>query len=153
MNENNMGRALGWDDEITSDGNEFSLIPEGEYPFTVLGFERKRYPGGTKLPACNCAAIRVQIDGPDGPLGTVLTNLYLHERCAGLLSAFFRSIGQKKHGEPLKPNWGALPGSQGRCRVKIRRFTKRDGSEGESNDVQFLDPPAGATDFNPDPGW
>ena len=55
-----LGRALGWDDEITSDG-EFSIIPEGNYPFTVLGYERKRYPGGKKMCACNYAAVQIRI--------------------------------------------------------------------------------------------
>lgn len=145
-----LGRALGWDDEITSDG-EFSIIPEGNYPFTVLGYERKRYPGGKKMCACNYAAVQIRIDGPDGSLGTITTNLYLNDKCFGILSAFFRSIGQKKHGEPLAPKWGEITGTTGICKVKIRKFLKNDGTEGESNDVQFLDPPAGnADDFNPD---
>ena len=149
-----LGREIGWDDEITSDGNEFTIIPEGTYPFTVLGYERKRYPGGAKMCACNYAAVRVRIDGPDGALGTITTNLYLNEQCFGILSSFFRSIGQKKHGEPLKPQWGKITGAQGRCKVKIRKFTKNDGSDGESNDVQFLDPPEGnPADFNPGAGW
>ena len=33
----NLGRAIGWDDEITSDG-EFSIIPDGNYPFTIIGY-------------------------------------------------------------------------------------------------------------------
>lgn len=148
-----LGKEIGWNDEITSDGNEFTLIPEGEYPFTVLSFERKRYPGGKKMCACNYAAVKVRIDGPDGPLGEIITNLYLNEKCFGILSSFFRAIGQKKHGEPLKPNWGTVPGSQGRCKVKIRKFTKQDGTEGESNDVQFLDPAESAAEFNPGTSW
>lgn len=143
----NLGRALGWDDEITSDG-DFVLIPEGEYPFLVKGFERKYFNGSEKMCACNYAAVQIQINGPDGIIGTITSNLYLNDKCFGMLSSFFRSIGQKKHGESFRPNWGKITGASGRCKVKIRKFKKNDGSEGESNEVQFLDPVKDATDFN-----
>lgn len=35
-----MERELNWDDEIEKDGNEFVLLPEGDYDFTVESFER-----------------------------------------------------------------------------------------------------------------
>ena len=35
-------RAFGWDDEIKNDGPDFVLLPEGDYLFTVTGFERAR---------------------------------------------------------------------------------------------------------------
>ena len=36
-------RELGWDDEIEKDGPEFVLLPEGDYSFEVVGFERARH--------------------------------------------------------------------------------------------------------------
>ena len=44
--------ALGWDDEITDSRPDFILLPDGEYDFTVLNYERAWYPGGAKLPPC-----------------------------------------------------------------------------------------------------
>ena len=47
MNDNqSAGREYNWDDEISQDSAEFALLPEGEYEFSVTGFERGRYPGG-----------------------------------------------------------------------------------------------------------
>ena len=34
-------REFGWDDEIEND-NEFQILPDGDYNFTVTGFERGR---------------------------------------------------------------------------------------------------------------
>ena len=66
----NIDRALDWDDQIENDssGGDFITLPAGEYPFEVVGFERERYAGGAKLPACNKAVIEIAIDG--GDLGT-----------------------------------------------------------------------------------
>ena len=134
------GRAFGWDDEIVSDGSEPELIPEGEYPFTVLNFNKKWFNGSEKMCPCNYAELWIRIDGPDGPLGKIRSNLFLNEKCYGIFSGFFRAIGQKKHGEAFRPDWGAVPGATGRCRIKVRKFRSRSGEEMESNDIVFLDP-------------
>lgn len=46
-------RAFGWDDEIKNDGPDFVLLPEGDYLFTVTGFElrplRGRYQAAALL--------------------------------------------------------------------------------------------------------
>ena len=41
MNTENtaLEHELGWDDTITKDSNEFILLPEGEYNFTVESFD------------------------------------------------------------------------------------------------------------------
>lgn len=40
-------REFGWDDEIEND-NEFQILPDGDYNFTVTGFERGRHQGSAK---------------------------------------------------------------------------------------------------------
>jgi hypothetical protein len=138
---NNMGRELGWDDVIENDST-FTLLPEGDYPFEVTGMERARHNGSAKLPACAKAVLTIKIDG--GALGTttVTNNLFLHTRTEGLLCAFFTAIGQRKHGEPLKMNWGKVIGARGHCKVGIRKWIgEKDGQEHESNEIkQFLEP-------------
>jgi len=152
MAEDN-GKSLGWDDQIEGDG-DFQLIPAGEYGFRVDKLEKKWFKGSEKMCACNQVELTLEILGDDGPMGNVTTNLFLNEKCMGIYSSFFRSIGQKKHGEPCKPDWGKVIGSTGRCKVKVRTFKTREGKELESNDVTFLDPiPAEqATSFNPGGG-
>ena len=56
-----MERELDWNDEIEKD-SDFTLLPEGDYDFTVESFERGRHPGSDKLPACNKAILKLRID-------------------------------------------------------------------------------------------
>lgn len=60
-------RELGWDDEITKD-DDFALLPEGDYNFTVVKFNRGRHNGSAKLPACNKAEIELKVDDGKGSL-------------------------------------------------------------------------------------
>ena len=32
--------VMGWDDVLENDGQEFIVLPEGDYTYTVTGFER-----------------------------------------------------------------------------------------------------------------
>ena len=45
MNDNILDQELGWEDEIENEGSPRRVLEPGEYPFTVLGFERARYAG------------------------------------------------------------------------------------------------------------
>lgn len=139
-------RAFGWDDEIKNDGPDFVLLPEGDYLFTVTAFERARYEGGAKLPPCSMAKLTIRIHGGDKGETSVTHRLYLHSRCEGLLCAFFESIGQRKHGEPLRPRWDELVGAQGMAHVGVREYTKQSGpnagQNGQANEItRFLPPP------------
>lgn len=118
-------RELGWEDTIQEDAKDFILLAPGYYQFTVTGFERGRHtpnpqnPG--KLPECNKATITVLVETEQG--NAIMThNLFLHSSTEGMLSAFFGSIGQKKHGEPLRMNWNAVVGSKGVCQVNHREY-------------------------------
>ena len=134
MNEN-IERAFDWNDEIEKDSGEWVLLPKGDYDFKVISFERGRHEGSDKLPACPKAIITLGFETPQGNT-TIIHNLFLHSKCEGLLSAFFCSIGQKKHGERLKMNWSAVVGTTGRCKIDIRNFKKKDGSDGQSNEIK-----------------
>jgi hypothetical protein len=41
---------MDWDDAIENDGQEFIILPEGDYNFTVTDFERGSFPGSPKCP-------------------------------------------------------------------------------------------------------
>lgn len=143
MNEyTEVSREIGWDDVIEKDGPDFVLLPDGEYPFRVTKLERTRFQGSAKLPPCNMAILTITVDGGEKGASIVTHRLYLHTKTEGLLCSFFESIGQRKHGEPLRPRWGDVTGSTGHCRLGIHEFTKKDGSAGRSNEiVRFLPPP------------
>ena len=134
-----MEREVDLDDEIYR-VSDFVLLPEGDYDFTVTGFERARHEGSEKLPPCKKAIVTLTIDAPEGK-ASIKHNLFLHQRCEGLLSQFFIGIGLKKHGEPLKMDWTRVAGSAGRCKIGVRSWVDKDGNTRESNEVKkFYDP-------------
>lgn len=141
---NTTGKALDWEDEIEKD-SEFVLLPEGDYDFTVITFERGRHPGSEKLPPCNKAIVHIQVVGKEGKT-TIKHQLFLHTITEGMLSSFFNAIGQKKHGEKLQMNWNSVIGSTGRCKVYIDKWKNDNGDEFESNKIKkFYDPAATPT--------
>lgn len=137
MEDRNM--LMDWNDTIESDGQEFVLLEEGEYNFTVTGFERGRFPGGQKVPACNKATITVQVKTEEG-LAVVKFDLLLYRTLEWRISSFFRCIGQKKAGEKLVMDWNKVVGSRGRAHFKQRTYTNNQGEERTVNDIdRFID--------------
>ena len=138
-------KILGWDDEIQNDG-EFSgeenvVLPEGNYDFEVVKTEQAWYDGSQKIPACNMAKVYLRVDG--GELGKALCveNIYLLERLEWKAAAFLRSIGLKKHGEPIA--WRQLihcDGETGRCEIYVDEYDSRNGDKKKSNKIKkFFD--------------
>lgn len=114
-------RALNWDDEITKDST-FTLLPEGDYDFKVVNFERAWYDGSDKIPPCNKAVITIKVETSTGEEAELKENLFLTTKTEGLLSAFFTAIGQKKKGEPLRMNWNKVIGSTGKANIGQRTY-------------------------------
>lgn len=139
-------RVLGWDDEISNDSQIQSiLLPPGEYPFEIVQLARSRHTpkagSAGKLPECPKAEVTVRCYTTDDH-ADIKNNLFLHSRCEGLLCQFFRAIGQRKHGEPLRPDWTRVIGSKGRCKVAVRDYMI-DGEKRQANEIKaFLDPKA-----------
>ena len=138
-NNNNQNMMMDWNDSIENDGQEFVLLPEGDYNFVVTNFERGRFPGGAKVPACNKASITVQVNAPEG-VSIIKFDLLLYRTLEWRVSAFFRSIGQKKHGEKLTMDWNKVIGSQSRAHFKQRTYVNQYGEEKTVNDLErFID--------------
>ncbi len=119
---------LDWDSEISAESS-FVLLPEGEYPFTVISFERKYHNGSEKLPACPKAELKIEIDGGENGKSFVTHNLFVSRKTEGLLCEFFTAIGMKKHGEPVRMNWQAVPGASGRCKIGVRTYNGNEYNE------------------------
>jgi hypothetical protein len=135
----NSNLELGWEDSIQNDGQEFILLPEGDYNYTVIDFERGRFNGSAKIPECNKAIITVQVETKEG-ISTIKFDLILYRSLEWRLSGFFRSIGQKKHGEKLVMDWSKVVGSKGRAHFKQRSYVNQNGDEKFINDVdRFID--------------
>ena len=131
-------REFGWEDAIENDG-DFVIVPEGDYNFRVLKFERARHAGSEKLPPCNKAILTIEVS--NGNFKTVVThNLFLHSKCEGMLCSFFTAIGQRKHGEKLVPKWNEIVGSTGTCKVIKENWTGNNGQSMESNRINKFYP-------------
>lgn len=116
MNEE---KVLDWDDEITKDDEPFEPLEEGDYAFKIINIERARFEGSDKMPACPKAIVHFEIIAPGRDNNVELReNFLLHTKMEWKLSQLFASVGLKKKGEPLKMDWQALPGLQGKCKVK-----------------------------------
>lgn len=140
MSNNNEGYELNWDDPIENDSPDFTILPEGDYDFEVIDFERGRHNGSDKLPPCNKAVIHIKIEGKEG-VSIIRHNLFLHSITEGLLCAFFTGIGQRKKGEKITMNWNKVVGSTGRAKVGIRKWTNDSGEEKIFNEItRFYEP-------------
>jgi hypothetical protein len=145
---------MDWNDTLESDGQEFIILPEGDYVFKVTNFERGRYPGSKKIPSCNKATLTLEVQTEDG-VAFAHTDLILYRSLEWKISSFFRSIGQKKHGERLVMDWNRVIGAYGRAHFAPATFTgKTDGKEHQKNEViRFLDYDPSQMPEDPDNGF
>lgn len=144
---NNLNASMDWDAVIENDGQEYLILPEGDYEFTVTGFERGRFPGSAKMSPCNKASLTLSVMTPNGT-ATVFTDLILNRLVEWRISAFFRCIGQKRHGERLVPDWNKVVGSSGRAHFKPKNYTDKDGNIKQANTVErFYDYKPTAPDY------
>ena len=135
MLDNVKNPALDWDSEILSDGYERALLPEGDYAFEVTAFERGRFSGSEMLCASPKATLTLTVIR-DQAVVPVKHTLILNQAFEHKIAAFFRSIGQKKPGEPFTPDWNAVTGSRGRAHFKPRTYKT---SAGEDRTVNCVD--------------
>ena len=54
------------------------------------------------------------------------------------LSAFFRSIGQKKRGEKIAMDWNKVLGAKVRAQIKQKVYTNQSGEEKNINDLDYF---------------
>jgi len=137
--EENKDLLMDWSDSIDNEGQELIVLEEGDYVFKVTKFERGRYPGSAKIPPCNKAIITVEVQTEKG-ISTTRFDLILYRTLEWKLCSFFRSIGQKKHGEKLVMDWNKVLGSKGRAHFKPKSYTNQYGDEKVFNDIEkFID--------------
>ena len=137
-------RVFDWDDEIEYDGEERSyvVLEEGDYTFEVTKFERGHYTpsADAKTPSCNMAIVTLKISTEEGD-AYILEKFPLASTMEWRISAFFRSIGLKKHGEKLKMKWNEAIGCKGRAHVTKTKGTQKDNVY-FNNIGRYIDPVA-----------
>lgn len=135
MSEELKGRELGWDDEIEKEA-DYVLLPEGEYDFTIASFERGRFEGSDKAPACPRAELKVKVETSEG-VCIMNESLLLYDRMQWKLAEFFLSIGAEEVNGKVKMNWNIVPRATGRAIIE-QRADRKDLSKKYNHVKKFL---------------
>ena len=155
---------MSWDDELDANEaveqekeNDFVLLPEGEYQFTVKKLEREYYTAkpDSKIPSCPKAVVHLLIRTDDGEAAYFRENLFLHQGNTWQLFQFFTCLGLRKHGDGTKKMpWDSVEGSTGRASIKQRKWKDtKSGEEKTFNCVKkWLDPVPESTGGDGEPG-
>ncbi|MBQ3460325.1 MAG: hypothetical protein IJH14_06610 [Solobacterium sp.] len=90
----------------------YVLLPEGDYSFTVVNLETKRYQPGPKstgkIGPCKQIVLKLRVINPeDGEQVDLDHNLFMwnSRACTGMIAQFYDSIGNHRKGEPLTFDW------------------------------------------------
>ena len=139
MEAANDNGCLDWNATITNDGAEFLILPEGDYVFQVVDFERARHGGSPKVPPCNKAILTLEIKTAEG-VARARTVLFLHRNAEWKISSFFRAIGLKTKGTEIQMDWSKVLGAWGRAHIRPGSYDGNDGEKRQTNEVaRFLD--------------
>ncbi len=136
--------ALDWDSALTSEDiapmNQH--LPDGEYYFKVVKFEKARFNGSAKMAPSPMAKITIEVSTPDDEelQNTWTENLILNRKMIWKTHDFFVSCGLIQRGfEGVLP-WSKVLGSGGRAKVTTRSYEK-DGEKKDANQVDKWLPP------------
>ena len=139
------GSAFGWDDVIENEGQEFGVLPEDDYKFTVVKFERQQHNGSEKIPPCAKAALELAIEDLAGNKTTVRENLFLHSKQEWKLCKFFTCVGMRRSGEKFNmgAGWRNIIGATGWAHITVNEYKGKDGNTYTNNKVsEYYDPQA-----------
>ena len=149
-----MAEKMTWDDELDETEaveqqkeNDFVLLPDGEYDFTIKKFEKDFYTAkpDAKVQSCPVAKISLLIKDDEGNAAYVKESLFLHAGNKWQLFAFFTCLGLRKHGDGTKKMpWDKVEGASGRCRLGTRKYTQNGETKTVNTVKRWLDPAAEA---------
>lgn len=121
-----MGQALGWDEEIEIQENEFEPVPAGEYGYEVMAVTRAQFNGSEKMGPCPVAKVQVRLTDSPRTGAMLFENLYLNTKSLWKIAQFFKSVGKlapdAPSGERFHMDWTGCIGLTGRCKVSQRTY-------------------------------
>lgn len=133
-----IGQALDWDMTEAADEGGFVLLPAGVYAFAVEKLERERFEGSAKMAACPRAHLTLSVIGADGTGGTVHERIMLNSKMVWRIAQLFKALGYAEDPETGKVPvaWNDIEGKGGYLKLKVRKYKKKDGEDGEANEVE-----------------
>ena len=138
--------AMDWDSNLSEEeaaetGNNFELLPDGEYNIEIKKLEKDSYTATptSKIPSCPMAIVHIQATADDGKTNYFRERLYLYEDNRWRLLQFFTCLGLRKHGDgKVSMPWNKVEGCTGRAKLG-HRTSKKDGNDYQTV-VKWLDP-------------
>lgn len=101
---------------------EYILLNPGEYEFTIDSVDFGDYNGSEKIPACGMVTVNIHVDTEQGR-AFMSNRFYICQQCAGLIAAFYKSIGMLKEGQKtFTPDWDHIKGKTGIVKTKQREY-------------------------------
>ena len=110
----------GFDSVIGEEADEggYVLLPDGEYPFKVTKFEKERFGGSEKMPACWSALVTLECDGGELGRSYVTHHLYMVKKQAWKVKQLFVGVGLvAADAKQFTPPWNQLVGAAGVARL------------------------------------
>jgi len=116
------GYELGWDLQLNGVLDKVT-IPEGDYSFEVVSYERKRWAGNDKNPACNTAEVKLRVSYDDDKTTTITNTFFLHSNSLNPIKSFFVSIGVVPEGgkDSINVSFDQAIGGSGWCHVGFQK--------------------------------
>ena len=92
-----------WDDEITSNGSNFTTLMPGTYEGVITGIEKGRWQRSGEMFNCPYAEISITVaDDGNGKSALVKDNLFLSRKAEFKIAGFLMALGLKKKDEPIR---------------------------------------------------
>lgn len=126
------------------EGGDYTLFEPGEYPFTVIGFQRTRMEKDTKIPKGAWGAkLSFLLTAPDGSTTTVQKTFWLIQTLSWVTGSLLISVGWRKSGDGI--DYGLLEqckqkAATGRLKLKHRKGTGKFADKFFNEIDKFLPP-------------
>ena len=108
-----------WDSPADVDDTGNAVLKNGKYRFVVKSMSKEVSKGAKTAGAHQASLVLMMYDKNDenyeNRIGTAYDRLTLHDSTWGMVCAFFRAIGERKHGESIIPNWDEVAGASGKA--------------------------------------
>jgi len=135
-----------------------AILKNGEYRFVVKSKTNTISKGDVTAGAHQASLVLMIYDINDehfeNRIGTAYDRLTLHDSTWGMVCAFFRAIGERKHGESIVPNWDEVAGGSGKVVLYQDTYNKKKTSMKvkhylfpDEEPVEHTEPVAAPADF------
>jgi len=140
MNNMHESDELAFDAVINQDSKPQTLLPVGDYKFTVLDYKQGEYTQKDTGQVKKKVTVIIGIDY-QGEQVQIQESLPLLKSMEWKFCTLFTSIGDRKHGQPLQMDWTRIHGKMGMCSIKHEQYTNKYGEKATSAKVdKFLEP-------------